>query len=146
MFLLCVEGHPSRQCVVKLGCLYIKKSGFALSCTVRIHQFSLATLKCLQPRAAELCPVRLSGEGCRRRVQCPSVCPFCGSLDLEQLLVSINSHLSSRLRRLCCYELTVRLRAKKREGHLPRPGIILCQIGEHLFAIHTMLFPGHSMW
>lgn len=108
------------------------------ACTVRIHQLPLAALKCLQPRAAELCPVRLSDERCWRRVQGPRVCPLCGSLDLEQLLVSINSHLSSRLGKLCCYELVVRLRAKKREGHLPRPGIILCQTGEHLFSNPTV--------
>lgn len=112
------------------------------ACTVRIHQLPLAALKCLQPRAAELCPVRLSDERCWRRVQGPHVCPLCGSLDLEQLLVSINSHLSSRLGKLCCYELAVRLRAKKREGHLPRPGIVLCQTGEHLFSNHTVLFTG----
>lgn len=49
--------------------------------------------------------------GCswRRGSRCPSVSPWWSSLDLEQLLKSINSHLSSRLRKLCCCELKVGL-------------------------------------
>lgn len=43
------------------------------------------------------------------------------SLDLEQLLKSINSHLSSRLRKLCSSDLKVELRAGNRSPQLLAP-------------------------